>query len=213
MTDERQPWDQQPEEPNLWYRRFERYLRLGPGRSFQECYNLEREETGKPPKKDQIAGAWKKAVDAWDWKRRAEQYDAHLSSQQNEEWQKRYGEFREREWNLVERLLNKVEQMLEFPLAKVEREQKALDNGNIVAVTNIYPMRWTMRDAASILDVAAKLIAARQNQKEDGEKPGPVINFDFNGIPAEVLRAIAYGGNQAGPGDGGAPDAGSPEPD
>jgi hypothetical protein len=70
------PWDRQPEEPNRWYARFERYRLAGPSRSILGAFNAERAEKGISPKSSP-SGAWKRAYVRWHWQERAEAWDEH----------------------------------------------------------------------------------------------------------------------------------------
>jgi hypothetical protein len=76
------PWDRQRNEygelePNLWFGRFTRlYLVAGPERSLLGAYNAWREEEGKSGTRTRIPGAWDVNSKKWDWKRRAEAWDA-----------------------------------------------------------------------------------------------------------------------------------------
>jgi hypothetical protein len=68
------PWDRQPEEPNRWYARFERYRLAGPDRSLLGTFNAERAEKGATTKASP-SGAWKRASEEWRWRERAEAWD------------------------------------------------------------------------------------------------------------------------------------------
>lgn len=71
--DEREPWLRQPGEPSRWYARFERFRLMGPGRSLLAIYNEERE---KARKSATIPASWRDAADKWQWRARAEAWDA-----------------------------------------------------------------------------------------------------------------------------------------
>lgn len=66
------PWDRQPDEPTLWFSRFEAYRLAGPGRTFEATYR----EDGKGQKKAaEITGAWRKAAEKYQWRERAAAWD------------------------------------------------------------------------------------------------------------------------------------------
>lgn len=72
-----QVWERQAGEPALWFRRFERFRLLGPGRSLLAVYNGEREKA-RPgaSRRRSVPGAWNRAAQAWRWRERAAAWDA-----------------------------------------------------------------------------------------------------------------------------------------
>jgi hypothetical protein len=77
MTEDKshpEPWDRQPDEPNLWYTRFERYRLSGPSRSLLGTLNAEAVEKGKT-RQTKVPGAWNQACRHWRWRERAEAWD------------------------------------------------------------------------------------------------------------------------------------------
>ncbi len=71
MTDDTspKPWDQQPDEPLVWYNRFHIYLTLGPSRSFTAAFH---EWSGSDGKHSSTVSQRAKE---WRWKERALAYD------------------------------------------------------------------------------------------------------------------------------------------
>lgn len=69
------PWEQLPNESDLWYDRFHQYLLLGPSRSMPECLRL----AGASP---QSVSSWYTTAKAYQWKARAHAYD--IVQQENE---------------------------------------------------------------------------------------------------------------------------------
>lgn len=68
-----QPWDRQPEEPRLWYLRFERYRLAGLGRTIEGVYRMEQDEAGKTGKR--ASRHWYAAAKRWRWVDRAAAWD------------------------------------------------------------------------------------------------------------------------------------------
>ncbi len=64
-------WDRLPNEPVLWYDRFDTFRLLGTGRNLDAAYRACRKiESGR-------AGAvWRKNAEKWNWQERAEAWDA-----------------------------------------------------------------------------------------------------------------------------------------
>jgi hypothetical protein len=78
-TTDRESWDRQPDEPNLWFSRFERYRLAGSGRSLRAAVNADLTDQGK--KKRSIPGAWSRAATRWQWRERAEAWDEYERQQ------------------------------------------------------------------------------------------------------------------------------------
>lgn len=109
-----QPWQQQPNEPDLWFARFHEFLLSGSGRSLLATYNA---SAKKPEKARTIPSSWREAAKKWNWESRAIAFDNHQQSEDLEVWQRRRREIREKQWAIAEKLLNKAQEMLEVPLS------------------------------------------------------------------------------------------------
>jgi len=89
MTEER-IWEQQPEEPLRWYRRFDRYRLMQPIHSIPRVYQEELEarpetaRTRENPREKLPGGDWYEMADRWDWKARAAAWDAHVDAELEE---------------------------------------------------------------------------------------------------------------------------------
>ena len=70
------PWDQQPDEPRLWFKRFSLYLLMGPTRSVAAAYcdEFTRRHPGKTCR-PQSATNWRVISSRWNWVRRADAWD------------------------------------------------------------------------------------------------------------------------------------------
>ena len=82
MTDNTtKPYHRQEGEPNLWYDRFHKFMRMGPDRSLSRCYreviNAERAAQGRPllPPTANCSDVWRQRARQFDWKERAEAWD------------------------------------------------------------------------------------------------------------------------------------------
>lgn len=77
-------YQRQAGEPGLWFARFLLYRNAGPGRTLLGTVHAEeaRKSNKKPSK--YIPGAWSNACERWNWKARAEQYDANQQAQAEE---------------------------------------------------------------------------------------------------------------------------------
>ena len=113
----------------------------------------------------------------WEWVRRSVAYDAWIVEQQMREyqaaaraqalaWQQRDTELRERQFDLSQCMLNKVDKMLEFPLATVTTEGQTLPDGRVVQRTVVKPARWAMGNTGRMAEAAFKL--ARSAVRNEG---------------------------------------------
>lgn len=81
------PWDRMPNEPAIWFDRFDKYYRpLGPGRSLSEAYYIYYEEQhGERPERPGFAPAWGVQAKEWNWLERAEAWDAEIRRERLEQ--------------------------------------------------------------------------------------------------------------------------------
>ena len=185
----KRPWRRTSGEPNRWYRRFQTFYRVGPRRSLLAVINLVRAEKGQP-KSDEIPGAWRLAVLRWNWKARAEAFDEHQSQLEDVKWAKRRDQLRNREWELAEKILDKALQMLAFPLASTSREERGPD-GQPLSITTVNPTRWSMRDAAQMLEMASKVARLSAEMRTASVE----VNWQTEAMklgldPAELLNVV-----------------------
>jgi len=87
MVDEREqmPWEKQDGEPTLWHTRFEYYRLMGPGRTLLGTLNRDRAQIGKGRAKC-APGTWRRAMENWSWKARAEAWDRYVIEQADARW-------------------------------------------------------------------------------------------------------------------------------
>jgi hypothetical protein len=137
------PYEQKPGEPDLWYGRFHEFLLQGSRRSLLSVYNAEREKAGKGGMKS-VPSAWDEAANQWRWRERATFWDAEARLRDQQVWQLRREEFRQRQWRLAERLLERAEEMLEKPLTGIDREGNPYE-------------RWNFRDIATFISEGTRL--------------------------------------------------------
>lgn len=75
------PWDRQPQEPILWYRRFTRFRLMEPVRSVAAAYTLEHPTSSDDKERQKIPGAWYQKSHEWHWDERATAWDAHQTQE------------------------------------------------------------------------------------------------------------------------------------
>jgi hypothetical protein len=133
-------WEPMPRETPRAYEAAWTYFKMGSSRS----QSAVAEELGKRLSQMQ---RWSTR---WDWVRRAAAYDDHLAtvarkaiekqaSEDAAKWRRRAEEHREKKFLRGEKLENKADQMLAFPLATVTTEGGKM---------TVRPARWNLRDAA-----------------------------------------------------------------
>lgn len=77
-------WERQPQEPLLWWGRFQAYLLQGPSRSVLETVNQVRDTRGNK-RSSATPGSWARNSHKWHWQERAKAWDEHNLQ---EEWDK-----------------------------------------------------------------------------------------------------------------------------
>jgi hypothetical protein len=169
-------WEQQPGEPDLWFYRFRKFLQMGTTRTVMGAFNADLEERGKP-KQPRPSGAWSRAADEFEWRARAAAFDAYQFAQSeaaraqerrddDARWEKRERDLRERAFGIAERMIEKAEGMLQFPLIErkvEERKETVIDSAGeemevVVSTTVIRPGRWTFGTVPRLV-AGADLIA------------------------------------------------------
>jgi hypothetical protein len=174
------PWDRLPNEPLLWYARFERFRLAGTLRSLTGLYNEERATRNKRPI-NAPPRAWVMAQRRWNWCERAEAWDLAQLEAQRVEWATRREALRVREWEAAQKILDRVDQMLGFPLARVVRDIEG-------HATTIEPADWKLRDVARLLGVASHV--ARLAAGSETERVQVTIDDVLTSLPEEFRETV-----------------------
>jgi len=148
-------WERQEGESAKAYEAFAAYRDLGPDRSLPAAY---RQRYGKKPAAGGVPGYFLAWSSAHRWVERCRLYDAHLEEQAlaelEGEWIQRRNRVRDTEWSISERLMERLEGMLEHPLTEEVVEE---DDEDGLRVTTIKPSRWTLNTARLIAESISKL--------------------------------------------------------
>lgn len=128
-------WWPQPDEPDLWYYRFERfYLMQGPTRSVQSSYRLwilsEGRELGSKALKD-VSNTWLERTRAYNWQARAMDYDGEINRRILLKVEAASRRLRDAAPLAVEALINS----LGVPRYAVQAAKEILDRAGLPAVT------------------------------------------------------------------------------
>lgn len=166
---ERQRGDDGELEPPLWWDRFRAYQRLGPSRSLLKTVNLERRTKGQK-RTTYLPGSWRRAFKVWEWKARAEAWDEYKRQEADEEWADRRKQIKDREWEGANKLLERVEHMLSYPLAEVTRVDKTDDKGKPISYQIFKPVRWRQSDITRFMETASKLARLAAEMETDSKK-------------------------------------------
>lgn len=111
------PWERQPGEPNDWYHFFfEFFLKAGVRRSILEAHRryvrVHAEEEGEEPSESFASPRWYFHSHKWQWQYRAEAYDEHQRILEQQRWEDRQHELREREWETASKLMGVAQDVL-----------------------------------------------------------------------------------------------------
>lgn len=157
------PWEQQPDETSKAYVAFCGYRNLGPERTLIKAYEIYRElDTGSRGSREapKYFKGW--SVE-YGWVERARFFDAHLEDLKTEAmeteaakvgklWASRFENLREQEFAAAQTLIERAQEMLEYPITRTEEKDE--EGGRTVI---IMPARWSPFDAANFLNQASKL--------------------------------------------------------
>lgn len=188
------PWNQRPTETDRAFRAFMVYLHLGVNRSHRAAAR----SFGCSARN---LGDWSKKHD---WVKRARDYDAHMDAVRaaaieaqvmadGVRWAKEYQRHREEQLALGKALIDKVRQMLQFPLArKVVTEEEGK------TITHLHPARWDFSSAARMAVSADALILQACSGELDPTKsagvattePAPVVDMGGEEVVA-AIKAVA----------------------
>ncbi len=162
-------WERRPGEPQRWFDRFDRFRLMGVQRSIHSVYVQERASTGASNvnRRGGVPHSWRHAALRWKWIPRAEAWDEAQRLERNAQWEQRQAELREAEWAKAQTLIVKAEQMLQFPLATTTREERSGEDGRLLTTVTVLPARWSMADAARLIETASRLARLAAQMETD----------------------------------------------
>src|SRR5256885_3768892 len=82
MDEERKIWEQQQDEPDLWYGRFRVFLRLGTRRSVNAVFEKESKKK-KEEARTNTGPRWYEAAKEWNWETRARAHDEYVRAEED----------------------------------------------------------------------------------------------------------------------------------
>jgi phosphoribosylformimino-5-aminoimidazole carboxamide ribonucleotide (ProFAR) isomerase len=176
-------WSQQSGEPDIWYSRFQQYMLMPGKRSLLALCNDQRDKKGAK-KINSISGAWTDAYNKFEWKKRSQAWDAHKREEDMIRWEERRKEWKEKQWTTAEQLLEKTQQMLQYPLVtSVSQDGKTIIN----------PAKWSFRDAAAFMETASNLVQSASGASSIDELEALKKLVDAGWIPYHILEEASKG--------------------
>lgn len=182
-------WDRQDKEPVDAFERFQDYKILGPGRSLLSAYNRWRVRQGQEKSKS-TTPAWRKLRKDWDWDNRALAWDESQRIKEDKRyedarrtWRGKEEEVRQREWDMARKLIDRAEEMLNYPLV-----QQTIDHEK--SKVTIEPARWSARDIPAYVKLATELARAASDldrNKTVTEMDALKAMIDVGWLPEEAI--------------------------
>lgn len=190
-------WEQMPHEEAKPYLAFCLYRNLGPReRTVRKAHELYR---GMVPGSRTSAGLppyFNRWSSDYQWKDRARAYDVHLLEEirrAEEEavrgranvWAQRFDAQREQEWLQAEALMERVDQMLSFPIARTTTVHEGKGGKRTTII--VEPADWRLADIAVLVKTASALgrLAIGEDQLPPGEKAGKKQVMMIGGVRVE----------------------------
>lgn len=190
-------WEQMPHEIPKAYLAFCLYRNLGPReRTVRKAHELyrgmgvgSRKSAGLPPYFNRWSSDYR-------WVDRARAYDVWMLEEVRrvEEdklrdragvWAQRFDAQREQEWLQAEALLDKVDQMLAFPISRTTTVHEGKGGKRTTII--VEPADWRLADVATIIKTASALgrLAIGEDQLPPGEKAGKKQVMMIGGVRVE----------------------------
>ncbi|MGE0131924.1 MAG: hypothetical protein AB7U82_27890 [Blastocatellales bacterium] len=179
-------WLRQPHESARAFKAFESYRDAGAERSLQSVA-VQIGRTSRTVERYSAAHNWvdrAKDFDLYQQNRQQELFDNELRADaraEAEKWRQRRIEYREAAFVRAEKLLQRADEMMKFPLQQVERKG---DNGETVIIK---PYRWNANSIVHLNRLANELIVMAT-----GIAPGshPLDEVEWDKMSLDDLNAI-----------------------
>ena len=125
------PWDQQPDEPIMWYDRFLAYRDMGSARSLFDGYTLWLRQAGKYEQADTVRcrpGSWAVKSQEFAWIDRAHAWDLNQRKKRQISREQQLIDLQEIELRLAYKLFDQAEKMNDWPMS----EKTVQDDGQTI---------------------------------------------------------------------------------
>lgn len=208
VAEERKPWERLPDENARWFARFEAFRLAGPGRSFLGAYNGMGDQKG-PKGSDSLPRTWRAAAIRFDWRARAEAWDAHVQRIAAEQAEAERITALTTGFALQHRRVRALDKLARLLLDEVDDDEKRWTpdvkqvGGERVDITRFNA--GLVEQARKTLDDLATELGERVRKSEHtGKDGGPIqvaatvtIFIPDNGRPASGEAVDAEGGDHA----------------
>lgn len=164
-------WERQPYDTAKSWAMFQLYLEQDAPRSIAGCYRKWQARKGKKEAR-QVPGSFRAIAagktsraepipGALSFEERARAFDDYVTELERRKWVERRLKLKEQEWESGTKLLEKVQQMLMFPVMA----QESADGRTI-----IMPAGWNFRDVPAMLSAASKIARLAAEMHTDSIK-------------------------------------------
>lgn len=159
---------------------------MGPRRSLLGILNAEGVERGRK-RHERVPGSWSRAFVRWNWRARAEAWDAAELERLEAEWEARRGEVRERDFAQAMQLRDLAQQIIDAgPKFILEREYKRGDKTFVIKALDGHLAVKAIEASSKLQRLAAEM--QEPVQKVDLTSGGKVIAIK------EVIVELPVGG-------------------
>lgn len=163
---EDEPWEQQADEPELWYQRFVGFREMGVGRSVRRAYQLSCKGAGGQGEPRQPPNSWRKAARQFDWVERAAAWDRKQTAETVERFERLAGQATER----AERAMEVLTSLLE---AESETQRRLAAESILQWTANLARRPARPREVESVTGPIRWIAVAPQVVEEDVEDDAP----------------------------------------
>lgn len=162
ITDQAPIWTLMVGETKRAYEAFAIYRDMG----FERSHKKLRLHLGRPEGYTRTIEHWSKK---YNWIIRARAWDEHIAQVKDQAttaiivdnqtlWLQRREQVRETGYEIAAKLFEKAQQMLQFPITRVTKEEEGQDSkGRYVNKITIEPVKWSIRDIGRLADIANKI--------------------------------------------------------
>lgn len=178
-------WARQDGEPGAWFARFLIYRGCKPASGrLHDAYVSCMAQAGKSPRKPSqsvdVPGAWKEKADQWQWKKRAEAYDAMLQAEAEE----RAKALRDLEAAEIEKIMTSGYALIHNRVQGLDQMARDIRESMIDPETKEINPKWVypdkIREYRGCLDDIAKELGARVKKTELAGKDGGPIEYSVD---------------------------------
>ncbi|HEY9764579.1 MAG TPA: hypothetical protein V6D07_18775 [Trichocoleus sp.] len=200
MNDQQSPkqWEQQSEEPQVWFNRFLLFLEQGETkqRSLLQAYkthlviadkldeNGNYKTSGKPIRT--VPQVWRTMAKLWEWEDRARSFDGQHQNNRMQKRLERLQELEEKEWESAMLLLARAKEMLSYPIVT----QVSTDGDRTIIIE---PAKWVSSDIAKFFQLFSTLARSSTGKQDMGPLDALQVLLEAGWVTPEVYAAADKG--------------------